>query len=97
VKEDVWKKGVRKNASAKDLGPCHRIERDVHAKKGKSVFIVKGEKRRSTSICERSVEKRIHLAFQVAPNITSTLRGKKGWHTENGVGLSIYKSVDDKE
>jgi len=97
VKEDVWKKGVRKNASAKDLGPCHRIERGVHAKKGKSVFIVEGEKRRSTSICERSVEKRIHLAFQVAPNITSTLRGKKGWHTENGVGLSIHKSVDDKE
>ena len=97
MKEDVWKKGVRKNASAKDLGPCHRVERRVHAKKGKGILIVEGEKGRSTGIHEGSVEKRIHLAFQVAPNITSTLCGKKGWHTENGAGLSTHKLVDDKE
>ena len=78
MEEGVWKKGVGKNASAKDLEPCHRIERGVHTKKGKDVLVVEGGKRRSTSICGRSVEERIHPAFQVAPNITSTLCSKKG-------------------
>jgi len=77
VKEDVWKKGVRENASAKDLGLHHRIKRGVHAEKGKGILIVKGEKGRSTGICGGSVEKRIHLTFQVISNITSTLCGKK--------------------
>ena len=97
VEENVWKKGVGKNASAKDLGPCYRIERGVHTKKGKSILIVKGGKGRSTSICERSVKERIHLAFQVAPNVTSILCGKKEWYMENSAGLSTHKSVDNKE
>jgi len=78
VEKGVWKKGVRKNASAKDLGPYHRIERGVYAKKEKGILIVEEGRGRSTSICGRSVEERIHSAFQVAPNITSTLCGKKG-------------------
>jgi len=97
VEENVWKKGVGENASAKDLGPCHRIKREVCTKKGKGVLIVKGGKGESTDICGRSVEKRIHLTFQVIPNVTSTLRSKEGWYTEDGAGLSIHKSVDDKE
>ena len=75
--EGIWKKKVRKNASVKDLGPCHRIER-IHAKKEKGILIVEEGRGRSTSICGRSVEERIHPAFQVAPNITSTLCSKKG-------------------
>ena len=81
----------------KDLGPCHRIERRIHAKKGKGILIVEGRKGRSASICRGSVEKRIHPTFQVIPNVTGTLCGKKGWHTKNGAGLSAHKLVDDKE
>ena len=77
VEEGIWKKGVGENASVKDLGPCYRIERRVHAEKEKDVLIVEGRKGRSASIYGGSVEKRIHPTFQVTPNITSTLCGKK--------------------
>ena len=96
VGKGIQKKEVRKNASAKDLGPCHRIER-IYAEKGKDVLIVEQRKGRSASICGGSVEERIHLTFQVTPNVTSTLCGKRGWHTKNGVGLLTYKLVDNKE
>ena len=95
--EDIQKKEVGKNASVKDLELCHRVERRIHAKKGKGVLMVERRKERSTSICGGSVEKRIHPTFQVIPNVTSILRSKKGWHIENSTGLSTYKSVDDKE
>ena len=78
MEEDVWKKEVRENASAKDLGPCHRIKRGVYTEKGKGTLIVEGGKGGSTDICGGSVEKRIYLTFQVAPNVTSTLHSKKG-------------------
>jgi len=97
VKKGIQKKEVGKNATAKDLELHHRVERRVHTKKGKDILIVEGKKGRSASICGGSVEKRIHLTFQVTPNITSTLCGKKGWHTKNSAGLLIHKSVDDKE
>ena len=97
MEEGVQKKGVRKNASMEDLEPCHRVERRVCTKKGKGILVVKGRKGRSTSICRGSAEERIHSTFQVTPNVTSTFCGKKGWHMENGAGLSTHKSVDDKE
>jgi len=97
VEEDIWKKGVGENASAKDLGPCHRIKREIHAKKEKGVLIVEGGKGRSTGIHRESVEERIYPTFQVTPNITSILCSKKGWYTKNGTGLLTHKSVDDKE
>jgi len=97
VEKGVWKKGVRENASVKDLGPCHRIERGVYTKKGKGVLIVEGGKGGSTGICRRLVKERIHSIFQVTPNVTSTLCSKKGWHIENGTVLSTHKSVDNKE
>jgi len=100
VKEGIWKKEVGKNASAKDLGPCHRIKRRIYAKKEKGILIIEGRKRRkrrSASICRGSVKERIHTTFQVIPNITSTLCGKKGWHTKNGAGLLIHKPVDNKK
>ena len=97
MEEDVWKKEVRENTSAKDLGPCHRIKRGVYTEKGKGALIVEGRKGGSTDICGGSVEKRIHLTFQVTPNITSTLHSKKGWHTENGIELLTHKLVNNKE
>jgi len=95
--EGIWKKEVRKNASVKDLGPCHRVEKRIYTKKGKDVLIVEGKKGRSASICGGSIEERIYPIFQVTPNITSILCSKKGWHMKNGVGLSTYKPVDNKE
>jgi len=97
VEENVWKKGVRENASAKDLGPCHRIEREIHTKKEKGILIVEGGKGRNTGIRGESVEERIYPTFQVIPNVTSTLCSKKGWYIKNGTRLLTHKSVDDKE
>ena len=97
MEKGVWKKGVRENASVKDLGLCHRIERGVCTKKGKGVLLVEGGKGGSTDICRGSVEERIHLTLQVTPNVTSTLCGEKGWHAENGTRLSTYKPVDNKK
>ena len=77
VEKSVWKKGVRENASAKDLGPCYRIEKRVHTEKEKGILLVKRGKGESTGICRGSIEKRIHLTFQVTPNVTSTLCSKK--------------------
>ena len=97
VGESIQKKEVRKNASVKDLGLYHRVERRIHAEKGKGILIIEGRKRRSTSICKGSVEERIHPTFQVIPNVTSTLCGKKEWHTKNSTGLLTHKPVDNKE
>jgi len=97
VGKGIWKKGDRKNASVKDLGPRHRVKRRVLTEEGKVILIVERRKGRSASVCGGSVEERIHLTFQVTPNVTSTLCGKKGWHMENSAGLSAHKSVNNKE
>jgi len=97
VEESIWKKGVRKDASAKDLGPCHRAKRRVYAKKGEGILTIERRKRRSTEIHRRPIEERIHPTLQITPNITSTLCGKKGWYLEDGAGLLTLKPVDDKE
>ena len=52
MEKGVWKKGVRENASVKDLGPYHRIERGVYTEKKKGVLLVEGG---STGICGGSV------------------------------------------
>ena len=95
--EGIQKKEVRKDASMKNLGPCHRVEGRIYAEKGKGILIVQRGKGGGTSICRRPAKERIYLTFQVTPNITSILRSKEGWHTENSAGLSTHKSVDDKE
>ena len=97
MEESIWKKGVGKDASAKDLGPCHRAKRRVYAKKGEDILTIERRKRGSTEIRRRPIEERIHPTLQITPNITSTLCGKKGWYTEDGAGLSTLKPVDDKE
>ena len=97
VGEGIQEKEVRKNASTKNLGPCHRVERRIYTKKEKDILTVQGGKRGDASVCRRPAKKRIHPPFQVTPNVTSTLCSKEGWHIENGTGLSIHKSVDNKE
>jgi len=66
-------------------------------KKKEGILTIERRKRRSTEICRRPIEKRIHPTLQITPNITSTLCGKKGWYMEDGAELSILKLVDDKE
>jgi len=97
IGEGIQKKEVRKNASIKNLGPCHRVEGRIYTKKEKGVLTVQGGKGGGASVCRRPAKERIHPTFQVTPNVTSTLCSKKEWHIENSVGLSTYKSVDDKE
>ena len=97
VKESIWKKGVRKDAGTKDLGPCHRIKGGIYAKKGESILTIKRRKKGSTDICGRPVKEGIYPTLQVTPDIASTLCGEKGWHTEDGTGLSISKPVDSKK
>jgi len=81
----------------KNLGPCHRVEGSIYTKKGKGVLIVQRGKGGDANVCRRPAKERIHLPFQVTPNITSTLHSKEGWHIENGAGLLTHKSVDNKE
>jgi len=59
VKESLWEKRVRKNASTKGLGSCDRIERGVYTKERESIFVVKRGKGGSASICRRSTAKRV--------------------------------------
>ena len=79
MKESIWKERVRKDTSAKGLGPRDRVEKEVYAKERESVFVVEREERESTSICGGSVVKRVHSSLQITTNITSTLCGKKEW------------------
>jgi len=97
VEESIWKKGVGEDASAKDLGPCHRAKRGVYAKKEKGILTIEGGKRGSTNICGRPTKERIYPTLQVTPNVAGTLCGKKEWYTKDGVGLSTLKPVDGKE
>jgi len=97
VEESIWKKGVRKDAGAKDLGPCHRAKKRVYTKKGEGILTIERRKRGSTEIRRRPIEERIYSTLQITPNITSTLCGKKGWYTEDSTGLSTLKLVDNKE
>ena len=97
MEKGIQKKEVRKDASTKNLGLCHRVEERIYTKKGKDILTVQREKGGGASVCKRLAKKRIHPIFQVTPNVTSILCSKEGWHMENGAGLSTYKSVDNKE
>jgi len=97
VEKSIWKKGIGKNASTKDLGPCHRIKGGIYTKKGGSILAIKRGKGGSTDICGRPVEEGIYPALQVTPDIASTLCGENGWHMENGTRLLTHKLVDNKK
>jgi len=79
VEKGLWEKEIRKNASTKGLGSHDRVKRGVYTEEGKGVFTVERRKGGSTSICGRSTMERVHSALQITANITSTLRGEKGW------------------
>jgi len=81
----------------KGLGPCYRTKRGVYTEEGKSILAIKGGKKGSTDICGGPAEERVYLTLQVAPDVASTLRGKKGRHMENGTRLSTHKPVDGKK
>ena len=45
MKESIWKKGVRKDASAKDLGPCHRVKKKGFMPRKGKVYLLSREER----------------------------------------------------
>ena len=57
VEKGVWKKGVRENASAKDLGPCHRTERGFVPKKGKVYSLSREEREEVQAFMEDQLRK----------------------------------------
>jgi len=63
IKKNIWKKGLRKNTSMKNLGPCHRVEKEIHAKKREGLLIIKREERGGISICGKSAEERVYLTL----------------------------------
>ena len=77
VGEGIWKKEVGKNASMKNLGLCHRVKGRIYTKKGKGI-LSREEREEVQVFVEDQLRKRIHLTFQVIPNVTSTLRSKEG-------------------
>ena len=97
VKENIWKGEVGKNIHKKTIGPYNRIERRVHAEERKSVLIIKGGKRGSTSICKRLVTKGIYLAIKITIDLTSLFCNEEGWKKENSARLLLYKSMNGKE
>ena len=97
MEKSLWKKEVRKNASAKGLGPCDRIEGRVYAEEGKGIFVIKRRKGESTSVHGESIVKRVHSTLQITANVTSVFCGKKGRQKEDSTRLSPYKPVDNKK
>jgi len=63
VEKGLWRKEVRKDASAKSLGLYYKVERRVHAEKRESVLIVKRREKGGTGICGRLAKKRVHLTL----------------------------------
>lgn len=73
------------------MEPCDRAERRICAKKEKSIFAVKREKKGDTSICKELTTKRIYLAIKITIDLTSAFIAKK-----NGTRL-LCKLMDSKE
>jgi len=78
VEESLWEKGVGKDASAKGLGSCNRVEGRVYPKEREGILIVKRRKRGGTSICRGSAKEGIYSTIQVTLDIASILCSKKG-------------------
>ena len=58
MEESIWKKGVGKNASMKDLGPCHRIKGGIYARKGKVYLLSREEREEVQTFVEDQLRKR---------------------------------------
>jgi len=79
------------------MEPCDRVEREICAKEGESVFTIK-RKREGTSICGGSTTKGMgYIWLSKLPDLTSPLCSQEEWKKENGTRLSPCKSVDGKE
>ena len=87
--KSVWQETIGENAHTKDLGLCYQPKRRVHAKKGEDIPIVKGRERGSMRIHTGTIEERIHLTLEVAPNGTSILCREEGWKKEDSIGLLV--------
>ena len=83
VEKSIWKERVGEDASMENLGSYHRIKKGVYTKERKGILIIERRKRGGIDICGRPAEKRIYPTLQITSNITSTLCGEKGWHTED--------------
>jgi len=97
VEESLWEKGIGKDASAKGLGSCNRVEERVYSEEREGILVVKRGKRGDTSICRGSAKEGIYSTIQVTPDIASTFCSKKGWEAKDGTRLSPHKSVDGKK
>ena len=75
----VWKEAAREDANEEVIGSCDKCEGRVCAEEGEDVSVVKGGERGGKRICERTVEKRIHLAVKVTTNSAGVLHRKEGW------------------
>ena len=56
---------------------CNRVEKRIYAKKEKSIFTVKREKKEGTSIYKRLTTKRIYLVIKITTDLTSPFIAKK--------------------
>ena len=91
VEKSIWKGRIRKNTHQEAMEPCDRAERRICAKKKKSIFAIKREKKGDTSICKELTTKRIYLAIKITIDLTSAFIAKK-----NGTRL-LCKLMDSKE
>jgi len=60
------------------MGLYDKIKKEIHAKKGKSIFVVKKEKREDTGICGESTAKEIYSTIKIATDLTSLFCNKEG-------------------
>ena len=97
VEKGIQEGRIRKNIYQKAIEPCNRVEKEICAKEGKSVFTVKREKRGDTSIHRGSTTKGIYLAVKIATNLTSPFCSKEGKKKKNSARLLLCKSIDSKE
>ena len=76
--KDVWEEAVREDANEKVMRLYNRCEERVHTKEGEGVSVVKGEKRRSERICERTVAEGIYSAVKITADSASILCREEG-------------------
>ena len=77
VKESIWEERIGKNVYQQAMEPCDRVEREICAKEGESVFTVKRRKRRDTSIHRKSTVKEIYLMVKITRPYQSILQQRR--------------------
>ena len=87
--KSVWEEAVGENAYEEIVRSRDRGKKEVCAKKGEGVSVVKERKRRGEGICEGTVVEGLHSAVEVTADGTSVLCREEGWEEEDGVRLQI--------